>query len=132
MIGGNAAEVPHRCPEEPAIIGGSPRAPERVASPSLKEGEVPIRFNVEHFRLSDDGGRPLEPTQIEKTTTTSIDEENVEGAIAAYLSGGVYEMVGEPSSYSGSRALLTVRKGRAIFAVHVFPAEREDEDVVPG
>jgi hypothetical protein len=85
-----------------------------------------LRFVVEHLRLSDDAGKPVTLRQRE-TTHKTVEGDTVERAVAEYLSRDGFEMVGEATSFIGPHVALTVRKGRAVFAIHVYPFEQGDD-----
>lgn len=90
-----------------------------------------MRFLLENFRLSDDVGRPVASEDAEMRTSDTVEGKDLEEAVSEYLKRDGYEMVGNPTSFSGSRALLTIRKGRAVFAVHVQPIDLEDGNPGP-
>lgn len=89
-----------------------------------------MRFLVERFRLSDDAGRPVKPGGERSRSSEIVDGDDLEHAVSEYLRRDGFEMVGHPTSFTGSRALLTIRKGREVFAAHVHPIT-DESNLVP-
>ena len=82
-----------------------------------------MHFTIERVRLADDEGNTIaDPRQSE--ACGEIDADSAETALQLFLTRDAYEAVGDPATFAGSRALLTVRKGKALFALHVSPLDQ--------
>lgn len=87
-----------------------------------------MRFVIERVRLASDEGVALRAPQ-HSVACAVIEADSAEAALASFLTRDDYEPIGQPNTLGGTRALLTVRKGRAFFALHVAPGDGEDPDV---
>lgn len=79
-----------------------------------------MHFTIERVRLADDDGNAITEPRVSEACG-EIDADSAETALQLFLTRDDYEAVGDPATLAGSRALLTVRKGKAFFALHVAP-----------